>query len=398
MLRGVFAAGLSVLLLGSAGALPARADVGGPAIVGHLNAQRAAQGVPAGIVESPALSAACAKHNAYGAINHLLAHQEDPSRPGYTPEGNYAAANSVLYQGSGPWSASRNPFESAPIHLHQLLAPRLDRMGASENQGYGCATTFASRNRPPPAADVTYTYPGNGARRWPSAQVASESPYTPGQLVGIPADTRTGPYLYVMFDGPDLTPFDVATAAGAVLSGPEGPVSVAVVDNKTPGLDGYLPTGMQVIPRAPLRPGATYTASVAASVTTQGGGGPPRAFSHTWSFSTAPALSFAGSPKSLRVSKSGRFAYRLLATPGLSGKVKITGRKKVKIGSSKRKMKLGSKSFTASTHAKAKVRFKLSKRNLRALKRHKSLRFAVVVKAGGKTFGAKLKLKRPKRS
>ena len=401
VLRGVPASGLIVLLLGLIAAVPARADVGGPAIVAHLNAQRAAQGVPAGIVESPALSAACAKHNAYGAINKVLAHEEDPSRQGYTPEGDYAAGSSVLYQGSGPWSATHNPFETAPIHLHQLLAPRLDQMGASENQGYGCATSLASRNRPAPPGDVAYTYPGNGAKGWPAAQVAAEGPYTPGERVGIPAGTQTGPYLYVMFDGPDLTPFDDAAATGASLTGPQGAVNIAVVDNHTSGLENFLPTGMQVIPRAPLRPGTTYTASVAASVTTQGGIGPPRAFSRAWSFTTVqlPAFAlFSGSPRSLRVSKAGRFSYSFVATPGLAGTMRVTSTRKVKIGSKKRTMKLGSKGFIAPANGKLKVKFKLSSKNLRALKRRSSLRFAIVVKLGSKTFNAKLQLKRPKRS
>lgn len=265
----------------------ASADVGGVDITGFLNAQRAAHGIPAGIVEDAALSDGCAKHNAYGAANPGLSHEEDPDKPGYTPEGDRVGRTSVLYPaGGGPWTATRNPFEIAPIHLHQLLAPRIDRIGASENQGYGCATTLASRNRPAPPADVTYTYPGNGATDWPPAQTALEGPYTPGQLVGIPAGTRTGPYLYVMFDGPDLTVFDTATATGATLTGPGGPVAVAVVDNHTPGLEGYLPTGLEVIPRAALAPQATYTATVAASVTTQGGSGPARGFSRSWSFTT----------------------------------------------------------------------------------------------------------------
>lgn len=278
-------AGLGALVCLLAGA-PARADVSGPEIVGYLNAQRSAQGVPAGIVEDAALSDGCAKHNAYDRINGVLSHGEDPSRQGYTPEGDQAGQKSVLYAGSGPWTSIHDPLETAPIHLHQLLAPRLDRMGASENQGYGCATTLASRNRPAPPSDVTYTYPGDGAAAWPVAQTASEGPYTPGERVGIPAGTTTGPYLYVMFDGPDLTPFDSATATSATLVGPEGSLDVAVVDNHTSGLEPYLPTGMEVIPRAPLRPDTTYTASVAASVSTQGGGGPTRTFSRTWSFAT----------------------------------------------------------------------------------------------------------------
>lgn len=98
---------------------------------------------------------------------------------------------------------------------------------------------------------------------------------------------ETGPYLYVMFDGPDLTPFDTATATAATLTGPGGPVDVARVDNNhTPGLEGYLPPGMQVIPRSTLQPATTYTATVSAGVTTQGGAGPARSFSRTWSFTT----------------------------------------------------------------------------------------------------------------
>lgn len=295
--RSLPAAALALLAV----AAPARADVSGPDIVGFLNAQRAAQGIPAGIVEDPALSSACFKHDQYGAATGTLTHDEDDANPNRTPEGDAAAHQSVIYAGAGPWTATRNPFETAPIHLHQLLAPRLDRMGAAETQGYGCATTLASRNRPAPAADVTYTYPGNGATGWATAQTAAEGPYTPGERVGIPAGTRTGPYLYVMFDGPDVRTFDTAHATGATLTGPSGPVDVAVVDNATDGLSGYLPTGMELIPRAPLAEGATYTASVTADVTTQSG---TRPFASSWTFTTTGirdnALRIAG------VSASGR--------------------------------------------------------------------------------------------
>ncbi len=280
---GVALVGLVVAPLPAA---PARADVSGPQIVSFVNAQRAAHGVPAGIVEDAALSSGCARHNAYGLTNGVLTHGEEPSRPGYSPEGDQAAKASVIYFGSGPWTAARNPFETAPVHLHQLLAPRIDRMGASENQGYGCATTLASRNRPAPPADVTYTYPGDGATGWSPSQLAAESPATPGERVGIPAGTTTGPYLYVMFDGPKLSVSSIAAATQATLTGPDGAVPVAVVDNRTSGLEGILPTGMEVIPRTPLRPGGKYTASVAATVTRQGGSS---AFAKTWSF-TAGAI------------------------------------------------------------------------------------------------------------
>lgn|GEM_PF-3264415 len=287
-------------LFGVAGGV-ASADVGGPAIVSFLNAQRAANGIPAGIAEDPSLSSGCAAHDDYGRVNDVLVHDEDPAKPGYSAAGRTAAQTSVLYAGGGPWTAAVNPFEQAPIHLHQLLAPRLDRMGAAEKQGYGCATTLASRARPAPAAQITYTYPGNGVRDWPVSQVASEGPYTPGQQVGIPAGTRTGPYLYVSFDGPTLDPGATAQATGATLTGPDGAaLPVAVADNTTPGLEDYLPPGMEVIPRAALQPQTTYAASVTATVTPSGGGAPVP-FSSAWSFTTggtaaAPVVPVAPDP------------------------------------------------------------------------------------------------------
>ena len=263
----------------------AGADVSGPDIVSFLNAQRAANGIPAGIVEDPALSLGCFKHDNYGAANHVLVHDEDASLPGYSAEGKQGAQTSVLYAGGGPWTANTNPFETAPIHLHQLLSPRLDRMGAAETQGYGCATTLASRNRPAPAANVTYTYPGPGATGWFISQVAAEGPYTPGQQVGIPAGTRTGPYLYVSFDGPAVDLYASAQSTSATLTGPDGAVPVSVADNTTAGLTNYLPTGMEVIPDSPLKTTSTYTATVSANITPSGGGA-PIAFTKTWSFTT----------------------------------------------------------------------------------------------------------------
>lgn len=287
----------------------AHADVSGPAIVGFLNAQRAAHGIPAGIIEDPALSDGCAKHNRYSAQNEYLGHSEDPSRPGYTPEGERAAQTSVLYAGSGPWTAARNPFETAPIHLHQLLAPRTDRMGASENDGYGCATTQASKQRPAPSSPVTYTYPGNGSRGWPAAQTAAESPYTPGERVGIPAGATTGPYLYVLFDGPGLNGYEPAKNARASLAGPGGAVPVAVVDNTTSGLESYLPTGAQIIPRSPLAPGTTFSARVTATVD-------GKAFAHRWRFTTARGRA----PFTAKVRRKGR---RILVTVRAATDVRV---------------------------------------------------------------------------
>ena len=57
-------------------------------------------------------------------------HDEDPALPGYTPEGDAAGNASVLAARS--WSTG-NPFATAPIHLMQLLGPRIREMGADDS-------------------------------------------------------------------------------------------------------------------------------------------------------------------------------------------------------------------------------------------------------------------------
>jgi hypothetical protein len=105
---------------------------------------------------------------------------------------------------------------------------------------------------------------------------------------------------------------------------------------------------------------------------------------------------FSGSPKSLRISGSGRFTFQFAATPGRAGKIALTSTKRIRFGTRKRKLKLAAKSFTAQANGDARVKFKLSASKLRALKRAHSVRLAVSVTVGTSTFAAKLKLKAPK--
>lgn len=255
----------------------ATADVDGPQLVGYVNTMRDAHGIPAGVTEHPPSSLGCSMHNRYSALNDVLTHNEDPTAPGYSEAGAAAGAKGVLYRGMH-WTAQSNPFEHAPIHLHKLLAPRLDAMGAAESHGYGCATVGA-QNRRAPARNVTYTYPADGMTGWQEGEVAEELPFTPGELIGIRPGTPTGPYLYVLFDGPGVATTDSAKVTSASLTGPGGAVPVAAVDNTTPGLEGYLPVGAQIIPRDRLAPGTTYTARITAVVSGM-------RFRHRWSFTT----------------------------------------------------------------------------------------------------------------
>jgi hypothetical protein len=181
----------------------------------------------------------------------------------------------------------------------QLLAPRLSEMGQDESEGFVCDTTWPGMNRAASPATVIYTYPGDGRTEVRSSEVAYESPFVPGDFVGLPQGTRTGPHLYVLADGPWGDADAQITAAS--LTGPDGPVEVRWVDNTTGTIGDYMPTGGIVIPVAPLRRGSVkYTAAVSLNA----GGA---AASRTWTFTTVknalPAASFKVTPSRPRAGR-----------------------------------------------------------------------------------------------
>jgi len=234
------------------------------------------------------------------ALNHTLTHFEQPGDRGYSVGGAYAGKNAVLTHG-GSWD-NGNPYENAPLHLDQLLAPRLTSLGSADADGYSCTTTFPGWTGPDPPAMTVYSYPGNGSTIYPS-EVAREQPWTPGELAGIPQGRRTGPYLLVFVDAPGQSTFrNPATLSNATLDGPEGPVAVATVDGSTPVPTGgtlgpYMYPGGFIIPRDPLAPGTTYHAHV---VVTFAGVQTAR----DWSFTTS-----GGDPHSKLTAKHGKLSF-----------------------------------------------------------------------------------------
>jgi hypothetical protein len=273
----VVAACLAVGLL--ALAAPARAGVPAQTALSYLNSQRAAVGLPAGIVENATWSQDCALHNTYEMQNGgQLTHQEDPSAPGYTEGGAWAGAHSILSAG-GDWVSGTNPWEDAPIHLDQLFTPSLAVIGIDDTNGFVCATTWPGMTRSAGSTDTISTYPGDGVQNIPGIENASESPFVPGDFVGIPGGTTAGRELFVYLDQAGKQGPAQVTITAASLIGPSGPVGVRWVDNSTQTIGPYL-TGGIILPLAPLAAGATYQATVSV----QDGSG---TLTHTWSFMTA---------------------------------------------------------------------------------------------------------------
>jgi hypothetical protein len=231
--------------------------------IGWFNAQRAANGIPTGITENADWSAKCDKHITFlQKAGGPLRHEEEPSSPFYSDEGNWGGTHSVLAQGDG-WQATSNPWEWAPIHLAQLMSPQLSEMGVADRDGYVCATTWPGFERTPPPTTSIVTYPGNNSTIYAS-ETAAESPFTPEDIVGLSG--ATGPNLYVYEWGPALNDYWTATKIAiqsASLSAPDEDIPVKWVDSTTDRIGLYLPTASGIVmPVRPLRAGMSYQASV----------------------------------------------------------------------------------------------------------------------------------------
>ena len=315
----------SVLAAVALAVAPASGQAATPAqVIAALNAQRTANGIPAGIVELPDWSAKCAKHVSWMEQNNTLAHQETPGSPGYSDEGNQAGTNAVLAAGNVNWtSPARNPYLTAPFHLLQVLFPRLAGMGVHEsaNGAFGCHTTFPGYSRSSPAGDVLYSYPGDGkTASW--QETAHEFPSVPGDAVGLPEGKTTGPNMEVFWDGAgseaafanpstcaDVCDPPMRNLVSATLKDAKGTsIAVKTVGHQQSSLT-LIGSGF-VIPVKPLKPGSSYTATA----TFSSGDSANRTFTDSWSFRTSKLPS----PKK---------AVKIVASNGAGGlKAQLIGR------------------------------------------------------------------------
>ena len=165
-------------------------------IIKRLNTERARQGLPSTVQEVPLWSDRCASHNHWMSLNDVAQHDEPPGSEGYSEAGDWAGSNSVLAQGT-TWRDG-NPCRNAPLHLMQLFNPDLRRAGASDAYNSTCITTWPGTTER--RGRRVWTMPRDNGRV-ATSQLAWEAPFTPQERVGIAADTRTGPYLYVWSDG-----------------------------------------------------------------------------------------------------------------------------------------------------------------------------------------------------
>jgi hypothetical protein len=214
-------------------ALAAAAGAATPAqIVAALNAERAANGIPAGIRLNSGWSKGCAAHIRYETLNHLpFTHVEIPGNPGHTSAGALAGKNGDQAMTDTSFDTG-NPFENLPYHMVTLLAPMINQAGAFESNGRDCIQLGTARTFP---RDAVYSDPGPGAVNVVTSQVVrGEVPLAPGDLVGLPQGTRTGPHIYLFGAGPWVeNTSGPLTVVSAKLSGPSGrSVALRTVDGR----------------------------------------------------------------------------------------------------------------------------------------------------------------------
>jgi hypothetical protein len=233
--------------------------------VDFLNQQREANGIPGSAVYDEHKTTGCANHDHYMALNGL-GHGEDPSKPGYTSEGDdYYASGEVAAQGAvGGWSAATNPWDEAPLHQAILFDPRVGKSGYAEAEGFQCMRLELLFAQPDPPRFYAFTSNLGPQHVPPREVVCCEGPYAPQEAVGIPQNTPTGPNIIFTNQG---FGYSKNHAVSYSLTGPGGaPVEAKFVDSNTPppppNTQRAFNLGGDMIPVKPLDPFTDYVATV----------------------------------------------------------------------------------------------------------------------------------------
>lgn len=261
-------------------------DVPGSIIVARLNAQRSAHGFPASLDEDPPQSIGC-RQLAHQHARKYMGATLGPSEQDEDNDLDVAAYSVVDYYVQ--WGRGSNPAEDSPVHLLFMLAPRLKSVGAYGAHGVSCVTA-ASLNRTPPRKNVVYSYPSNGTTRWRTEQRPLFLPKAALIKMGISQGDATGPFVFAVFDGPDLSPFAKARlirppTAQDISTGEQ----VAIHPIESRDLYEASPPAVIVAFRKALKPFTTYEVAVNAEVTDPYSRRSVQ-FVKRWSFTTGPTI------------------------------------------------------------------------------------------------------------
>ncbi|MCP9491666.1 MAG: CAP domain-containing protein [Solirubrobacteraceae bacterium MAG38_C4-C5] len=299
-----------LLALGFAGPVLAASEPSPQRAVEMLNEWRGRVGLGA-VTLDPANTEGCRQHAEYYRLNGTTGHSEDPSRPGYTVEGDRAAGSSVLAYDA---SISEGPYawEEAPYHRTSLLAPRLAAAGFWAEHGLGCMGVFNRNDAIRTAGVAAYPYPHHGQTGVEASFDCFETPNPCTRVPGndgetpigfVPTVNLNGPWSHI--SGPEITSASLRPDRGS-------PVAITIEDRSDPR-GAFLDGGFSMLPHEPLRGGTWYTAS-ARGVLHGSGADEQMPFDVSWRFQTQPR--FPAKLKVERASIRGGVLDALLSVTG----------------------------------------------------------------------------------
>ena len=254
----------------------------------QLNSHRVKAGLRPVVLDA-GLSAAAALHAQYLVINRdrpevqgLGGHNESPALPGFTPEGAASGLRSNLQRGSNGSAEAVDNLMAVPYHRIPMLRPDLDRIGFGRATDTSRSIPFSAHvldisSRGGALTPAPIRYPGPG-----EADVGLEfgsedpDPLPPG------APPSAGYTVTLQFPS-GLT--SVRNVSASLTGGGGAVVPVYLSTPESPARSDFPQQNtIFMIPTARLRPGTTYTATVAAVVD-------GATFTSQWSFSTIPLQS-----------------------------------------------------------------------------------------------------------
>ena len=291
------------------------------------------------VAEDPGLSAGALAHAKYLVVNDTShpdidpegnVHDEDPGKTGYSPEGQAAARKGNVVKSEDPAMDSARAFDAwmtGPFHALGILDPRLERVGygiwsRADGRGWQSAAVLdvlsGLADQAPAGVAFPLFFPGPDAvvhlleypgheRPDPLSHAGCEGFTAP---TGLPLVVQLGSDPFGA-NVPDVTAASLQTGDGNSLE--VCWFSEATYTNPDRGLQERARRVLDardavvIIPRDPLEPGRTYTASVTADGTT-----------HTWSFRTWPpaAEAFAVVPDPGTLLPGQNVSFRLVDAGG----------------------------------------------------------------------------------
>jgi pSer/pThr/pTyr-binding forkhead associated (FHA) protein len=260
----------------------------------RINFFRAGAGLDP-IRDNAQLSAAAAAHSNYLLVNFAedirsakpmsgSAYEESAGKPGYTESGAREAPNLQLEWGCSTYDAAEqiDHWIAGPFHRLAMLDPYLAEAGYGEASGEGC--WVAALRLPPPAEEVkryprAIVFPPDGAASaldWPGLEAPDPLASCPGyeRPAGLPITLQLGRLVSTNPSAHSLTE-DGKPIEHCVFDAP----SYLNADPKAQEYGRWNlrnASAVVIVPRAPLRPGSHYAASITAN-------GVP----YTWSFTVA---------------------------------------------------------------------------------------------------------------